>query len=106
MKARALKVVKGKVAEYCEPDQATHLDLCLPGPLSHRRIPVIIKGKRDGTPCWTWNGSLEKPTLKPSILTRTNEHRCHTFINDGKVQFLGDCSHEFAGKTLDLLEVE
>lgn len=31
---------------------------------------------------------------------------CHTWINDGKVQFLSDCSHEFAGQTLDLLDVE
>jgi hypothetical protein len=34
------------------------------------------------------------------------EHVCHTWINDGKVQFLGDCTHEFAGQTLDLLDVD
>lgn len=27
---------------------------------------------------------------------------CHTFITDGRVQFLGDCTHQYAGQTLDL----
>lgn len=34
------------------------------------------------------------------------EVRCHTWINDGQAQYLEDSTHEFAGKTLDLLEVE
>lgn len=73
---------------------------------------MIIKGDRHNTPCWTWNGSIEKPTLKPSILSKVDfgENResiiCHSFVNDGKVQFLSDCSHEFAGQTLDLLDID
>jgi hypothetical protein len=31
---------------------------------------------------------------------------CHTFVNDGRVHFLSGCTHEFAGQTLDLLDVE
>lgn len=31
---------------------------------------------------------------------------CHTWITDGKAIFLNDCTHEFAGQTLDLLNVE
>lgn len=27
---------------------------------------------------------------------------CHTFIADGNIQFLGDCTHEMAGKTVPL----
>lgn len=30
------------------------------------------------------------------------DKRCHTFITDGRVQFLGDCTHQYAGQTLDL----
>lgn len=30
---------------------------------------------------------------------------CHTFIVAGMVQFLGDCTHEFAGQTLPLPEL-
>lgn len=96
----------------CEPGEATHVWLRLPGPLEYRRLPVILRGKRDGTPCWSWNGDTEKPTLKPSILSKAPygpekiEIRCHSFVNDGQVQFLNDCSHEFAGQTLDLLDVD
>ena len=70
----------------------------------------MIGGTRRGTPNWTWNGSIDFPTVKPSILTRgadeNGEHVCHSFVNDGMVQFLSDCSHELAGKTMDLLELD
>lgn len=90
----------------CDPRAATHVWLCLPGPWPYRRLPVITHGTRRGTPCWTWNGDTERPTLKPSILTRTDQGVCHSFITDGRVQYLPDCTHELAGKTMDLLEVD
>ncbi len=94
----------------CEPSEATHLRIELRGPLPTRILPVMIKGTREGTGKWTWNGSVDSPTLRPSILTRggdeNGEHRCHTFIKDGKSQFLSDCSHEFANQTLDLLDID
>ncbi len=31
--------------------------------------------------------------------------RCHTFIMEGMVEFLGDCSHALAGKTLPMPEL-
>lgn len=109
MKAQSLRLSTGGY-ESCEPKDATHLRLHLPGPLPNRILPVMISGTRSGTPNWTWNGSLNSPTIKPSVLTRggdTNgEHVCHSWINDGKVQFLDDCSHELAGQSLDLLDVE
>lgn len=27
---------------------------------------------------------------------------CHSFVRDGQIQYLGDCTHEYAGKTVDL----
>ena len=27
---------------------------------------------------------------------------CHSFITDGRIQFLGDCTHSLAGQTVDL----
>lgn len=73
---------------------------------------------------WSWNGSLERPTFSPSVLIRGNqwpreeypEHWkprhpdvapgddtvCHTFVTDGRIQFLGDCTHVLAGQTVDL----
>ena len=73
-----------------------------------RLIPVILKGTRKGTKCWSWNGDIDKPTLKPSILTDQGSDGmlCHSFVNDGIVKYLSDCSHEFAGKSMPLLDIE
>lgn len=27
---------------------------------------------------------------------------CHSFVTDGRIQFLGDCTHTLAGQTIDL----
>lgn len=77
-------------------------------------------------PRWGWNGNVDAPTFTPSVLVtwETSEppvtpenldqwraqpweqHKvkrvCHTFVTDGMVQFLGDCTHQFAGQTLPL----
>lgn len=67
---------------------------------------------------WGWNGSIELPTLTPSILLRTGSavdpnfvdepsdrpKICHSFVVDGKIQYLSDCDHAFAGQTVDLPE--
>lgn len=119
MKAKPMKLVYGEGYFPCEAQEATHVQLHCPGPFPDRFIPVQLKGTRAGTGNWSWNGDIEMPTLKPSILTRADftvpsdcggerraEKVCHSFVNDGKIQFLSDCTHEFAGQTLDLLEVE
>lgn len=31
---------------------------------------------------------------------------CHSFITDGKIQYLSDCTHELAGQTIELPEIE
>lgn len=109
MKGRPVKIQEGAGYVQCEASEATHLMLNLPGPTGHLVIPVIQHGTRRETPCWTWNGNIESPTLKPSVLSKMGRDGsvvCHSWINDGKVQFLADCTHEFKGQTLDLLEVE
>lgn len=112
MKAKPMKLIHGEGYIPCDAQEATHVQLHCPGPFPNRCIPVQLKGTRAGTGNWSWNGDTEKPTLKPSINTSADfgEQRerkvCHSFVNDGKIQFLGDCTHEFAGQTLDLLEVE
>ena len=60
-----------------------------------------------GNIVWDFNGDIEKPTFSPSILTWLpikdyEKYRCHSFIKDGKIQFLGDCWHELKGQTVDL----
>jgi hypothetical protein len=63
---------------------------------------------------WNFNGDFNAPTLHPSVLVTMTRPRdpsvskkiCHSFIKDGFIQFLGDCTHELAGKTVKLPEVE
>lgn len=55
---------------------------------------------------WSWNGDWIKPTFSPSLLINKNKEGqyplCHTFITEGKIQFLADCTHDLAGKTIDM----
>jgi len=79
---------------------------------------------------WTFNGNEELPTFTPSFLvssTRMTDKGiadynawsdagypkrtepfdsvpmvCHSFVTDGKIQYLNDCTHELAGQTLEI----
>lgn len=68
---------------------------------------MIGFGEGDG-PRWSWNGNAERPTFQPSVLVRRNygedQHSevCHSFVTDGQIQFLGDCTHALAGQTVPL----
>jgi hypothetical protein len=33
------------------------------------------------------------------------EWTCHSFVRAGRIEFLGDCTHELTGKTVDLPEL-
>lgn len=85
---------------------------------------------RTGPGQWTFNGNLDRPTFQPSILVTSGHYasghdgkscwctfnaekiakgddpsgftcqRCHTFVTDGRIQFLPDCSHGLAGQTI------
>ncbi len=72
-------------------------------------IPVITKGNRDEANAWTWNGSLEKPTVRPSVRTKYLNDKgemteIHYWLSDGVCQCLSDCKDGNAGKHLELLE--
>ena len=73
-------------------------------------IPVITKGNRNELNAWTWNGSLEKPTVRPSVRTAyTNNNgkfvEIHYWLNDGVCQCLSDCTDGNAGKNLELKNI-
>ena len=51
---------------------------------------------------WTVTGTMEKPTIRASILVKAPGPRCHSFVTDGEIKFLGDCEHALAGKTVAL----
>lgn len=56
---------------------------------------------------WKFNGDYLNPTLTPSVLVTQPGHlkdgrRCHLFLKNGVIQFLGDCTHELKGTYADL----
>jgi len=81
-----------------------------PGGCGDHRI-IVRWGASSGRsqPAWTFNGDMERPTFSPSLLVQwKNEEAkprvCHSFIRDGQIQFLGDCTHALAGKTVPLAD--
>ncbi len=83
-------------------------------------------GDGDG-PRWAWNGDVERPTFSPSVLVtwttavppattpeiseqiRRGEivqqrvpQACHSFVTDGHIQYLSDCTHSMAGQEIEL----
>lgn len=74
-------------------------------PKGYERAPML-----KDTKCWGFNGDLERPTFTPSILSSASygEERtpfqCHSFVRDGRIEFLSDCTHALAGQTVDLPE--
>jgi hypothetical protein len=80
-----------------------------------------------GGPSWGFNEKLDQPTFTPSLLVRCGHYVpgqkqppncdycnegcdscfvCHSFITDGKIQFLSDCTHKLAGQTVELPDIE
>jgi hypothetical protein len=73
-------------------------------------------------PKWRFNGDGDRPTFSPSVLVKgtvpitDDEHAlimaggtvtpaplvCHSFVTDGRIRFLSDCTHVLAGQTVDL----
>jgi hypothetical protein len=56
---------------------------------------------------WTYNGDGDRPTVSPSILlTGHDGRRCHSFVREGRIEFLSDCTHALAGQTVELPELK
>lgn len=58
---------------------------------------------------WEFNNDFKKPTFSPSILVsgynkKSEKFRCHSFIKNGKIEYLDDCSHKLKGQTVELTE--
>jgi hypothetical protein len=84
------------VYDTCDIEEATHVHLLMHGHFTEQKIPLR---KGDVRPSWIWNGSLESPTLNPSILTTCNGH---CFVRAGVIEYLPDSTHEYAGKHMPL----
>lgn len=59
---------------------------------------------------WNWNGSVDSPTLHPSVrhyIPVCEDHPqeetiCHYHIVNGEIRYCPDCRHSLAGKTVPL----
>lgn len=69
--------------------------LWCPGCDEAHAVPVT------GPNAWRFDGNVESPTLSPSLLCK-GVRRCHSFVREGSWQFLTDCEHGLAGKTVPL----
>lgn len=74
------------------------------------QLPVITSGSRRGTNAWTWNGDVEKPTLRPSIRTTyhngTEMTEIHYWLTDGIAHCLSDCKDGNSGKKIKLQPID
>lgn len=82
-------------------------------PVSNWRPPNEVEGgSAKPLPHWTFNGDFENPTFHPSVLSRYEypaedgqpavKFTCHSWVRNGRIEFLSDCTHALAGKTVDL----
>ncbi len=74
--------------------------LYCPGCKSHHCYYTEKKNSLGAT--WTFNGDFENPTFEPSMLSKADSFICHSFVTDGKIRFLNDCTHEFKGQTIKI----
>ena len=53
-----------------------------------------------------WKIDTKTNTLSPSVLVKTPRPKgmkiCHTFVRNGQIQYLNDCTHKLAGKTIPM----
>lgn len=113
-----LRVIEGGMVAFwcpgCKEYHAIHID-------------------RPEHPVWGFNGNYEDPTFTPSILVKSGHYAahakgddcwcnwaekhpdepapfkcciCHSFVTDGKIQYLSDCTHALAGQTVDMIAPE
>lgn len=105
------------------PDGVTAFKFWCPGCQEAHAVKVAPDGSG-----WAFNGDLENPTFSPSVLTTTGHYapghqgpcwcdyneahpnepapftckRCHLFLRDGVLEYLGDCTHKMAWRRVEL----
>lgn len=102
----------GKKLRRAVGDGGKHVWLLHWCPACEEPHGITIQG---GPPQWTFDGSFDRPTFRPSVLYFTDYDEegerlpegqrrtlCHYFVTDGKIQFCGDNPHALNGQTVDL----
>lgn len=114
----------GALSPYLRAAEGGHLFFWCPG---CNEAHMIAVGDGPG-PRWGYNGNPAAPTFTPSVLVTSGHYagqdtgscwcaynrenpddpdpfkctQCHSFVTDGKIQFLDDCTHALRGQTVPL----
>lgn len=105
----------GKLSPILRSMDRDRVAFWCPGCDAMHAIPVSTQ--HDPGRAWGYNGNPDAPTFTPSILVSyphwvppapTDQPQvqvidiCHSFVTDGQIQFLCDCTHALAGRTVPL----
>ncbi len=83
--SRKLRLLGGEPAYWCPGCECAH--------------QVAVSTPNEAGAHWQWNGNAEAPTFSPSVHI---VGRCHCFVRAGRIEFMADCAHVLAGKTVDV----
>lgn len=114
---KKLRSLEGnRLAFMCPGCKEFHQVSVLP-PIAPRGAERAASG-----PVWGYNCNADAPTFTPSIKvtwpepsdiegefddpSKDRQMCCHSFVTDGRIQFLGDCTHSLAGQTVDLPDLD
>lgn len=96
--------LEARLFKFISRDGRLRAMLYIPGMEVHVMLPIDNGPK----PRWKYNDNEYRPTFSPSILTEYRWEdirkikRNHVIIRAGMIQYLSDCTHEYAGKTIYL----
>jgi hypothetical protein len=71
-------------------------------------VTGAIRIPRDGR--WEFDGNYERPTFSPSVCEglewdesgEKGNWRNHVYIREGRIEYLSDCTHSMAGRTVTI----
>jgi len=83
-----------------------------PGCSREHHVPVKPQTYPNGSG-WDFSGTEDAPTFSPSLLVHPWDYqdgvppqvKCHSFIRNGRWEFLSDCEHALAGQTVDMVDI-
>jgi Family of unknown function (DUF6527) len=130
MKVKKMMDVDGRRVGYRFKCPGCGENHTLPGPaLIHGELecPDVITRAH-----WHFNGDFNKPTFSPSVLVKHGHYCdgdtsdcwcayyrhhpeevkefscfiCHSFVREGCIEFLPDCTHSLVGQKVELPEID
>lgn len=95
-----------KVERLEFPWGEVHLMFFCPGCKENHSVRVV-SSRNEEQGVWTYNDNPDAPTIRASVKVTwgSGGRVCHSYVTDGRIQFLGDCYHDLKNQTVDLPEM-